>query len=314
MFAAKTTAITVLVALNLALGVAFLSTAPAFAQGGSIQGSAQSQISYRTSYPQINADSNSSVRVQSEHHLYKPGDTVKITGSVSGEMRDKAKSDTVTVKLADAKGSVVTNQQAKVDSKGEYSTSLKLPASAQVGEYSAGSKLEVEASVLGLLDAQVMAKLESSTTFVVASSSSTSVKSDGGEEFKVDIASNSTVSNVQFKQSEKMVTFKAEGETGTIGVTQVTVPKAMLSGEMVVMIDGKAVASDSNDVIVTSDTSAETTYEINYHHSEHDVSVTGTNVVPEFPLATLVMAGAVGSIVAVLAIARKKGLVSWPKN
>ncbi len=314
MFAAKTTAITVLVALNLALGVAFLSTAPAFAQSGSIQGSAQSQISYKTSYPKVNADSNNSVTVQSEHHLYKPGDTVKITGSVSGEMRDKTKSDTVTVKLADSKGSIVTNQQAKVDSKGEYSASLKLPASAQSGEYSAGTKLEVEASVLGLLDAQVMAKLESSTAFVVASSSSTSVKADGGEEFKIDIASNSTVSNVQFKQSEKMVTFKAEGETGTRGVTQVTVPKAMLSGEMVVMIDGKAVASDSNDVIVTSDTSTEMTYEINYHHSEHDVSVTGTNVVPEFPLATLVMAGAVGSIVAVLAIARKKGFVSWPKS
>jgi hypothetical protein len=314
MFAAKTTAITVLVALNLALGVAFLSTAPAFAQSGSIQGSVQSQISYKTSYPKVNADSNNSVTVQSEHHLYKPGDTVKITGSVSGEMRDKTKSDTVTVKLVDAKGSVVTNQQAKVDSKGEYSASLKLPASAQSSEYSAGTKLEVEASVLGLLDAQITAKLESSTTFVVASSSSTSVKADGGEEFKVDIASNSTISNVQFKQNEKMVTFKAEGETGTRGVTQVTVPKAMLSGEMVVMIDGKAVASDSNDVIVTSDTSTETTYEINYHHSEHDVSVTGTSVVPEFPLATVVMAGAVGSIVAVLAIARKKGFVSWSKN
>jgi hypothetical protein len=80
------------------------------------------------------------------------------------------------------------------------------------------------------------------------------------------------------------------------------------------MVDGKAVASDSNDVIVTSDTNTETTFEINYHHSEHDVSVTGTNVVPEFPLAMLVMAGAVGSIVAVLAMARRKGFVSWPKN
>jgi len=111
-----------------------------------------------------------------------------------------------------------------------------------------------------------------------------------------------------------MITFKAAGETGTRGVTQITVPKAMLSGQMMVIVDGKAAASDSNDVIVTSDTSAETTFEINYHHSEHDVSVTGTNVVPEFPLATLVMAGAVGSIVAALAIARKRGFVSWPKN
>ncbi len=314
MFAAKTTAMTVLMALNLALGVAFLLTAPAFAQSGSVQSSAQSQISYKTSYPKISADSNNSVTVQSEHHLYKPGDTVKVTGSVSGDMKDKTKSDTVTVKLVDAKGSVVANQSAKVDSNGEYSASLNLPASAQGGEYSAGSKLEVDASVLGLLDAQVVAKLESSMSFTVATPSSTSVKADNGQEFKVDIASNSTVSNVEFKQSEKMVTFKAAGETGTRGVTQVTVPKAMLSGQMVVMIDGKAAASDSNDVIVTSDTSAETTFEINYHHSEHDVSVTGTNVVPEFPLATLVMAGAVGSIMAVLTIARKRGYVSWPKN
>jgi hypothetical protein len=37
-------------------------------------------------------------------------------------------------------------------------------------------------------------------------------------------------------------------------------------------------------------------------------TVTGTNVAPEFPLATLVMAGAVGSIIAALAAARKKGL------
>jgi len=47
-----------------------------------------------------------------------------------------------------------------------------------------------------------------------------------------------------------MVVFHVEGETGTRGITQVTVPKAMLSGEMAVMIDGKAVSSDSNDVIV----------------------------------------------------------------
>jgi hypothetical protein len=82
----------------------------------------------------------------------------------------------------------------------------------------------------------------------------------------------------------------------------------MLSGDMAVMIDGQVVSPESNDVIVTSDTSAETTFEINYSHSEHDVAVTGTTVAPEFPIATIVMAAAVGSIVAAIAIARKKGL------
>src|SRR5262245_6305955 len=108
-----------------------------------------------------------------------------------------------------------------------------------------------------------------------------------------------------------MVAFHVEGKTCTRGVTQVTVPKAMLSGEMTVMIDGRAVSSDSNDVIVTSNTSAETTFEINYAHSEHEMAVTETNVAPEFPLASVVMAGAVGSIVAALAIAKKKGLGGW---
>jgi len=82
MLAAKTTAIAMLIALNLTLGVAFLSTAPAFAQSGSVGGSTQSQVSYKTSYPKVNADSNNSVTVQSEHRLYKPGDTVKVTGSL----------------------------------------------------------------------------------------------------------------------------------------------------------------------------------------------------------------------------------------
>ena len=73
-----------------------------------------------------------------------------------------------------------------------------------------------------------------------------------------------------------MVVFRVEGETGTSGVTQVTIPKAMLSGEMTVMIDGQVVSFESNDVIVVSDTSAETTFEINYAHSEHEMAVTGT--------------------------------------
>jgi hypothetical protein len=249
--------------------------------------------------------------VQSEHHLYKPGDTVKVTGSVSSEMRQQTKSDTVTVKLVDAQGAVAANQQANVNSNGEYSASLKLPSSAS-GEYAASSKIEVEASVLGLLDAQITAKLESKSpaSFVVAKESSFEVNAQASgsaqQKFNVDIASNSNVDNVGLKQEQKMVTFTVEGQTGTSGVTQVTIPKAMLSGEMTVMIDGKAAASDSNDVIVTSNTSTETTFEINYHHSQHDVAVSGTNVVPEFPLSTVVMAAAIGSVLAIVAVLRSR--------
>ena len=314
MFTAKTTMMTMLAAVLLTLmGSAFLS-APVFAQSGSVEGSAQSQISYKTSYPKVSADaasdSGSSVTVQSEHHLYKPGDTVMITGSVSEEARQEAESDDVTVRLMDAQGMVVADEQATVNNNGEYSASIQLPADAE-GEYSIGSKLEVAASLLGLLDAEIVAQLESSATFVVASSASFTIESEEGEEFEVEIASNSTIRNVEMRQEEKTVAFTVDGETGTKGVTQVTIPKAMLSGEMVVMIDGRAVTSESNDVIVTSDTSVETTFEINYSHSEHEVAVTGTNVTPEFPMTALVMAVAVGSVMAALAVARGKGFSSW---
>jgi hypothetical protein len=165
-----------------------------------------------------------------------------------------------------------------------------------------------------LLDAQIVAKLESTTpaSFVVASESSFEVRAQteggGGAEqtFDIKIASNSAVDAVELKQEQKMVTFRVEGETGTKGVSQVTIPKAMLSGEMTVMIDGRAVSSNSNDVIVTSNTQAEATFEINYSHSEHEIAVTGTNVVPEFPLSTLAMAAAIGSVISVLVIARKR--------
>jgi len=47
--------------------------------------------------------------------------------------------------------------------------------------------------------------------------------------------------------------------------------------------------------------------EINYHHGEHTVEVTGTNVVSEFPLATLIMAAAVASVVGIMAFGRAIG-------
>jgi hypothetical protein len=310
------------IAMHLAVGVvAFSFTVPVFAQSGSVEGSAQSQISYKTAYSKVSADSNNSVTVQAEHHLYAPGDTVQVTGSVSGEMREETESDTVTVRIFDSQGTVVADQEAEVSSNGEYSANVELPASAGQGTYSAKSKLEVEASILGLLDAQIVAKLESTTpaSFVVASESSFEVQaqtgsSSGGgsaqQTFNVEIASNSNVDNVALEQDEKMVTFTVEGETGTRGVTQVTIPKAMLSGEMTVMVDGQAVSPDSNEVIVTSNTQTETTFEINYGHSEHEVAVAGTNVVPEFPLSALVMAAGIGSVIASIAIANKKGFLS----
>lgn len=263
---------------------------------------------YNTSYPRVEADSDNSFTVHSEYSIYKPGDTVRLEGSMSSEMREETESDSVSINVMDTSGQIVADSEATVDSSsGQYSAIITLPSSAQEGEYTAESKIEVSASVLGLLSADIEANLESSTQFVVGSSSSFDIQAEGGEQFQIDITSNSNVSNVELNEEARMLSFMVEGETGTTGATEVTIPKAMLSGEMTVLIDGQLVTSESNDVIVKSETSTDVTFEINYDHSEHTVEVTGTNVVPEFPLAALIMAAAVASVVGIVAAGRATG-------
>jgi hypothetical protein len=256
---------------------------------------------YNSSYPQ-QASSEGSLEVQSQYRIYKPGDTVRIEGTVSQQMREETESGSVAIKVTDAQGRLVADQQAAVDSDGRYSATVALPGNAEEGQYGVDSKIEVSASVLGLLSADVVANLESSAQFMVASSSSFEVESQEGEQFQVEIASNSEVSDVRLDQEAKKVSFTVEGEDGTSGVAEITIPKAMLSGEMMVLIDGQAF--EPGDAIVKSDAGADVTFEINYHHSEHTIDVTGTNVVPEFPLSALIMTAAVASVVGLMAAAR----------
>lgn len=263
---------------------------------------AQNATVYSTSY--ADAGASSDFNMKSEYHIYKPGDTVRIEGSMSSKIKEETKAEAVMINIIDAKGGTAASQQANVDSSGHYSALITLPADAKQGKYTADSKIQVSASVLGLLSADVMAKLESSTQFMVGSTNSFDVQSHDGQKFKVDITSNSNVSDVKLDEEAKNISFTVEGEAGTAGVADVTVPKAMLSGDMTVIIDGQTVAAASNSVIVKSQTSADTTLEVNYHHSRHTLQVAGTNVVPEFPLSALVMTAAVASVVGLVAAAR----------
>lgn len=302
---------TVLTAILVSMGL--MMSIPAMAQTGSAQGSTETQIEYMTEYPRIEAEGDSEVTVQTEYHLYRPGDTVRVTGSVSEEMRQETESDTVTVQLMSQGGAEVGQQQVTVDGDGEYSADIALASNAEVGEYSAGSKIEVQANLLGLLSADIVAKLESpKASFVVGAESSHEIEAEGGETFNIEIASNSNIGDVELREEAKMLSFTVEGETGTSGVTEVTVPKAMLSGEMTVLIDGRVVSSSSSDVIVKSETNADVTFEINYSHSEHTVEITGTNVVPEFPIAATAIAASIGAVIVMVSRLRIRQQWSGP--
>jgi len=116
-----------------------------------------------------------------------------------------------------------------------------------------------------------------------------------GKPVSVDLRSNSTISNFAVNESNKQVTFKAEGETGTHGTTEVAIGK-LLRGPYTVTVDGQ---STSDFKVMGDEASADAKISVSYTHSSHDIAITGTTVVPEFPLA---MIGAAAGIVGVVAV------------
>ena len=113
-----------------------------------------------------------------------------------------------------------------------------------------------------------------------------------GANVNVDFRTNSTISAVTVDEDKKQVSFTVDGQAGTRGTTEVEIGQ-MLMGPYSVTIDGQTVT----DFDVKNEGSVDAVMTLSYTHSEHDVVVTGTSVVPEFPLAALgVVAAAIGVV------------------
>lgn len=113
-------------------------------------------------------------------------------------------------------------------------------------------------------------------------------------EVQLEIQSNSQVSDFAFDEENRQIAFTVEGEDGTPGTTSIVIDR-LLEGPYSVAIDGEV----AQDVMVIEDAEAEETIlMINYDHSVHQVTITGTQVVPEFPVAAILAAAAIGSAVA----------------
>ena len=252
---------------------------------------------YKNNYEKISANSDDEFTVQSQKHLYKPGDDVTIQGSIwSDLMTSLGTVNTVSIQVKDNGGNVVYDGKGQVDASGDYTTQFQLLPDAKQGAYTVDVNVDVSADVLGNLALKTNAALDSSTKFVVVSPNSMSVKAEG-HDFDVQVASNSTsVSNLNFDEQNKKLSFIVQGDAGTKGVTEITIPKSLLSGDLTVMIDGKAMAQ--SDVVEAASTDTETTLELNYHHSTHQIDIVGTSAVPEFSsIASLVLVASVLTVV-----------------
>jgi outer membrane protein assembly factor BamB len=111
----------------------------------------------------------------------------------------------------------------------------------------------------------------------------------GDQSFDVPIVSNSTISNFNTTalETEKKISFGVAGINETTGMCNITIPNDMLDGELNVTIDGGQPLYSAAPLNNGTHTSLYFTYN---NTLPHVVEITGTTVIPEFPIiATLPM-------------------------
>jgi len=96
----------------------------------------------------------------------------------------------------------------------------------------------------------------------------------GSEVFCVLVESNSTVSDFNFIQANKEISFNVIGLGGTTGFCNVTIPKALLIGEpWLILIDGMPIP------LTVTENSTHAMLYFTYAHSTHKIQIMGTWVI-----------------------------------
>jgi len=121
-------------------------------------------------------------------------------------------------------------------------------------------------------------------------------------EFTIKILSNSTVKNLQLHAPEPKITFNVTGPAGSAGFCNVTIPKSLIwtTDSWTVLVDGQPATFS-----ITED--AENTYVyITYQHSEHEITIEGTDIVAEFGNILPIMLLAFAAVLLTIVEAQKR--------
>lgn len=115
--------------------------------------------------------------------------------------------------------------------------------------------------------------------------------------------SSSSITQFRFDESQKRVSFSVTGGNGTRGSTTVLV-NGILQGPYTVTVDG----SPSEDYALKYyENTNETGVTVRHSHGPHEITITGTVVVPEFPGgATIIIIGTLMAVILYLGSFRNK--------
>lgn len=125
-----------------------------------------------------------------------------------------------------------------------------------------------------------------------------------GKDIDLNVDSSSTVSNFSFSEDAKKLSFRVTGQDGTQGITVIPISR-LLKSPYTVTMDGNTV---TNFETLQDSTTGDTSIKLTYHHSSHDIVISGAEVAPEFStIAALVLAASLIAIIGLTRIAGKGG-------
>lgn len=150
-----------------------------------------------------------------------------------------------------------------------------------------------DASISGTVIAQ---KTAQPPIEVALSRQGTLVFAHNGTEYGVGIRTNSRVVDASFDQPSKRIDLVLEGVQGSAGFSDLAVPKEFLGGPFALSLGG-VVSKD----FTMSENQTHSVISIAHDHGLQELTLQGTNVVPEFPAAPI---SAALALVAALAYRR----------
>ncbi|HEY4674907.1 MAG TPA: hypothetical protein VIH48_02505, partial [Candidatus Bathyarchaeia archaeon] len=120
---------------------------------------------------------------------------------------------------------------------------------------------------------------------------------------KVEVSSNSSISEFQFNGTTKQISFKVIGANGTNGFCNITFPSDLLWGTISIYKDGLLLVKDVDYTQTYNATHY--TFNIVYNHSTHTIEILGTEAIPEFPITCMLLLFIASMLLAVIACKRK---------
>jgi parallel beta-helix repeat protein len=123
-----------------------------------------------------------------------------------------------------------------------------------------------------------------------------------GTIYHVVLTSNSTVSTFKFNEPQKQISFNVTGPINTAGYCNITIPKALLSGNpWIIFMDGEQITNYAQ-----TQNETHTTLHLIYTHSTKTVLIQGTSVIPEFPPTMLLPLLMVATLIATVLLKKKR--------